>query len=239
MPTATNATAKTMAHTHTAALGSLITVSPPIDITLISRDVHGWHATIARAADQLTRSQFVLSGTHARRIWGAIPCRWSSAVIKTFGEFEFDDRRRSLQAGGQPVSLNGQALELLCLLLERPGELITREEIERRLWADRTVDFNHSLDVVVSRLRTVLGDRGGSPRYVQTVPRKGYRFIEPVATKAETRPTPEPRAWSRPLATYTAIAILAGVVAILFARTRYDKFVPSDRSQASPTVPAR
>ena len=78
------------------------------------------------------------------------------------------------------MRLSGQAVDLLCLLLERPGELIPREEIERRLWPDRNVDFNHSLDVVVSRLRTVLGDKGSSPRYIETVPRKGYRFIELV-----------------------------------------------------------
>jgi DNA-binding winged helix-turn-helix (wHTH) protein len=81
-------------------------------------------------------------------------------VVKTFGDFEFDDRRRGLTAGGRPVRLGGQAVDLLCLLVERPGELITREEIARRLWPDTTVDFDHSLDVVVSRLRTVLGDKG-------------------------------------------------------------------------------
>jgi len=160
-------------------------------------------------------------------------------VVKTFGDFEFDDRRRSLRAGGQLVRLSGQAVDLLCLLLERPGELITREEIERRLWPDRNVDFHHSLDVVVSRLRTVLGDKGASPRYIETVPRKGYRLIEPVTTRPEARPANEPRHWSRRLVAYAAVAILAAILAILFAHTRYDKFVPSQRSQASPAVPAR
>ena len=73
------------------------------------------------------------------------------------------------------MRLSGQAVDLLCLLLERPGELIPREEIERRLWSDRNVDFNHSLDVVVSRLRTVLGDKGSSPRYIETVFRLSAR----------------------------------------------------------------
>ena len=76
------------------------------------------------------------------------------------------------------MRLSGQVVDLLCLLLERPGELITREEIERRLWPDRNVDFHHSLDVVVSRLRTVLKDKGASPRYIETVPKRGYRFID-------------------------------------------------------------
>jgi DNA-binding winged helix-turn-helix (wHTH) protein len=158
-------------------------------------------------------------------------------VVKTFGDFEFDDRGRRLKAGGQPVRLSGQAVDVLCLLLERPGELIPRDEIERRLWPDRNVDFNHSLDVVVSRLRTVLGDKGSSPRYIETVPRKGYRFIEPVTVKPEARPAKRHR--SRRLVTYAAVAILAALVAILFARTRYDKLVPSERSRASPTVPVR
>jgi DNA-binding winged helix-turn-helix (wHTH) protein len=153
-----------------------------------------------------------------------------------FGDFEFDDRRRRLRAGGRPVRVSGQALDLLSLLLERSGELIPREQIECRLWPDRNVDFDHSLDVVVSRLRTVLGDKGSSPRYIETVPRKGYRFIEPVTVKPEARPAK--RHWSRRLVTYAAVAILAAIVAILFARTRYDKFVPSERSQTSPTVPA-
>ena len=108
-------------------------------------------------------------------------------MLKTFGDFEFDIRRRALRARGQPVKLSGQAVDLLCLLLERPGELITREEIERSLWPDRTVGFHHSLDVVVSRLRTVLGDKGARPRYIETVPRKGYRFIEPVTPRPEAQ----------------------------------------------------
>ena len=160
-------------------------------------------------------------------------------MLKTFGDFEFDDRRRCLTAGGRRLRLSGQAIDLLCLLLERPGELITREEIERRLWPDRNVDFRHSLDVVVSRLRTVLGDKGASPRYIETVPRMGHRFIEPVTVRPDARPANEPRRWTRPLLGYAAVAILAAILAIVFARTRYDKFVPSDHSQASPAVPAR
>jgi DNA-binding winged helix-turn-helix (wHTH) protein len=162
-----------------------------------------------------------------------------SAVVKTFGDFEFDDRRRGLRARGQPIRLSGQALDLLCLLLDQPGELITREEIERRLWPDRNVNFDHSLDVVVSRLRTVLGDKGPSPRYIETVPRRGYRFIEPVTTRVEARPANAPRRWRRRLATYAAVAILAAILAIVFARTRYDRFVPPRRSQPSPTAPLR
>ncbi len=160
-------------------------------------------------------------------------------MVKTFGDFEFDDRRRSLKGRGQSIKLTGQAVDLLYLLLERPGELITREEIERRLWPDRNVNFDHSLDVVVSRLRTVLGDKGPSPRYIETVPRRGYRFIEPVTARPEARAPDAPRRWRRRFVTYATVAILAVVLAILFARTRYDKFVPTERSRTSPTLPVR
>jgi DNA-binding winged helix-turn-helix (wHTH) protein len=159
-------------------------------------------------------------------------------VVKTFGKFEFDDRRRRLNAGGQPVKLSGQAIELLGLLLERPGDLITREEIEHRLWPDRNVDFHHSLDVIVSRLRTVLGDKGSGSRYIETVAKKGYRFIEPVMTANPESGTAN-RHWRRQVVTYAAVAILVAIVAILVVRTRYEKFVPSDRSQPSPAVQAR
>jgi DNA-binding winged helix-turn-helix (wHTH) protein len=161
-------------------------------------------------------------------------------LVNTFGDFEFDDRRRRLNAGGCPVRLSGKAVDLLSLLLERPGELISREEIERRLWPDRNVDYHHSLDVVVNRLRTVLGDKGGSPRYIETVPRKGYRFIEPVTTVApEARSANEPRHWGRRLLPYAAVAIVAAILAILFVHTRYDKYVPAQRSRVSPMIPDR
>jgi DNA-binding winged helix-turn-helix (wHTH) protein len=154
--------------------------------------------------------------------------------VKTFGSFEFDDRRRRLLSAGRPVRLSGQALDLLCLLLERPGELVTREDIECALWPDRHVNVDHSLDVIVSRLRTVLGDRGSLPRYIETVPRRGYRFIEPVAAKVEGK-TGRPRHWSRRLTTYAAIALLAAMLAMIFARTRYDRFVPHRPGPASST----
>jgi DNA-binding winged helix-turn-helix (wHTH) protein len=162
-------------------------------------------------------------------------------VVKSFGSFELDARRRTLRAAGRPVRLSGQALDLLCLLLERPGELVTREEIERTLWPDRHVNVDHSLDVIISRLRAVLDDRGPRPRYIETVPRRGYRFIEPVATKGEVQgegegQTKPARMWSRRLATYAAIALLAAMLAVIFVRTRYDKFVPDGRRPASSTA---
>jgi DNA-binding winged helix-turn-helix (wHTH) protein len=155
-------------------------------------------------------------------------------MVRSFGHFEFDPQRRRLCSAGRPVKLSGQVVDLLGLLVERPGELITREEIQRRLWPDSTVEFDHSLDVIVSRLRAVLGDRGATPRYIETVPRKGYRFIEAVSAKAEALPPTGRRLWSRRLATYAAVAILAAVVAVLFARTRYDKLTPGHEPRSRP-----
>ena len=158
-------------------------------------------------------------------------------MVRTFGDFTFDDRQRKLKTGARPIRLSGQAIDLLCLLLEQPGDLVTRDEIERRLWPDRNVGFNHSVDVVLSRLRTALGDKGASPRYIATVPRKGYRFIEPVTTAGPEAQSRNHR--SHRVLGYAAVALLAAVLAILFAHTRYDKFVPSQRTQASPKAPAR
>ena len=160
-------------------------------------------------------------------------------MVKMFGEFELNDRLRKLSRGGQTVRLTGQAFDLLCLLLERPGELITRDEIQRRLWPDSNVEFEHSLDVLLSRLRAVLGDSGRSPRYIETVPKKGYRFLEQVTSEENGQYAKGALSWLGRLGKYAAIAVLAAITAILIARTRYERFVPSQRPPASPTAPAR
>ena len=164
-------------------------------------------------------------------------CIQLDIVVKTFGDFEFDDRRKILTAAGRSVRLSGQTVELLCLFLERPGELIMREEIRRRLWPESHVEFDHSLDVVMSLLRSTLGEEGGNPRYIETVPRKGYRFIEPVEIKAEVLRSSQGFRAGR-LGKYVAVGILVTIVAILIARSRYDKFVPHQPPQTL-TTPAR
>jgi len=151
-------------------------------------------------------------------------------MVRSFGDFRFDNERRLLTLNGRRVKLVGQPLDLLVLLLDRPGALVTREEIRGALWPDSHVDFEHSLDVVVSRVRSVLGDNGSSARYVETVPRKGYRFVEPVTVCDLVRPEPL-RTWHRRAFAYVAVAILAALVAILFARTRYDPIVRSQGSR--------
>jgi Tol biopolymer transport system component/DNA-binding winged helix-turn-helix (wHTH) protein len=104
-----------------------------------------------------------------------------------FGAFEVDFERGEIRKAGSRLRLPGQAFEFLQALLERPGELVTREELRQRIWTDDTfVDFDHGLNVMVNRLREVLGDSARSPFYIETVPRKGYRFIATLAA-------PEPR----------------------------------------------
>src|SRR5689334_8827801 len=98
-----------------------------------------------------------------------------------FASFELDVRSRELRRGGHRVRLQDQPFEILRLMLERPGDVITREELQQRLWPEGTfVDFEHSLNAAVKRLRTALGDDADNPRFVETLPRRGYRFIAPL-----------------------------------------------------------
>ena len=96
-----------------------------------------------------------------------------------FGPFTFDVRTGELLKGGTRIKVPDQSIEILRTLLERPGELVTREELCQRLWPDNTfVDFEHGLNAAVRRLRDVLGDSADAPRYIETLPRRGYRFVE-------------------------------------------------------------
>lgn len=107
-----------------------------------------------------------------------------------FGAFELDVRSRELRSAGGPVRLQDQPFEILRLMLERPGDVVTREELRRRLWPEGTyVDFEHSLNAAVKRLRAALGDDADNPRYVETLPRRGYRFVAALdATRAAELP---------------------------------------------------
>src|ERR1700683_1256259 len=100
-----------------------------------------------------------------------------------FGVFEIDLRSGELQKQGRKIRLEGQPVDVLICLLEKPGELVTREELHRKLWpADTFVNFEHGLNAAVKRLRQALNDSAGNPRFVETLPRRGYRFIAPVQT---------------------------------------------------------
>jgi DNA-binding winged helix-turn-helix (wHTH) protein len=98
-----------------------------------------------------------------------------------FGAFEADAATGELRRQGIRIKLNAQPFQVLCLLLERPGELLTREEISRELWPDGTfVDYEHGVNSAVNRIREALRDTAGNPRFVETLARRGYRFVAPV-----------------------------------------------------------
>src|SRR4051812_14071750 len=95
-----------------------------------------------------------------------------------FGRFEIDSRTRELRKDGVRLRLQEQPFALLALMLEHPGELLTRDELRDRLWPEGTfVDFEHGLNAAIKRLRAVLGDNAERPRFVETLHRRGYRFI--------------------------------------------------------------
>ncbi len=98
-----------------------------------------------------------------------------------FGVFEADAATGELRRQGLRVKLHAQPLQLLFLLLERPGELLTREEISYKLWPNGTfVDYEHGVNSAVNRIREALGDKASSPRFIETLARRGYRFVAPV-----------------------------------------------------------
>jgi len=117
------------------------------------------------------------------------------------------------------------------LLVEEPGRLVTRDEIRTRLWPDTTVDFDHSLDVALNRLRAVLDDSAKEPAFIETVPRVGYRFVAVFAAPPSARPAPPGRSIAARISMYALTAILAALVALAIVHQHYGKFV--DRSSRS------
>src|SRR5580692_6191463 len=98
-----------------------------------------------------------------------------------FGVFELDLRASELRKKGVKVKLQDQPCQILAMLLEHPGEIVSREELRNRLWQrDTFVDFDHSLNTAIMRLREVLGDSSENPIFIETLSRRGYRFIAPV-----------------------------------------------------------
>src|ERR1700753_1876222 len=107
--------------------------------------------------------------------------------VLCFGSFEFATKTGELRKHGLRIKLQGQPVEVLTLLLEHPGQVVTREALQKRLWPANTyVDFEQSLNAAMKRLRAALGDSADTPLFIETLPRRGYRFIAPV-----TRPAPD------------------------------------------------
>jgi cholera toxin transcriptional activator len=115
-----------------------------------------------------------------------------SAIQKyRFDDYEADLRAAELRRKGNRLKLQLQPFQVLLALLERPKEVVTREELRQRLWPEDTfVDFDHGLNTAVAKLREVLGDSASAPRYIETIAKRGYRFLAEVQTAADQQPSP-------------------------------------------------
>ena len=141
-----------------------------------------------------------------------------------FATFEVDLQAGELRKAGVKQRLTGQPFQVLTILLERPGEVVTREELQKRLWPDTFVDVDHNLNTSINKIREVLGDSAETPRFVETLPRRGYRFIgeleppvppvkepvaEPVVTVEPDRGWRSRQQWLKIAAGALAIAVVA------------------------------
>ena len=124
---------------------------------------------------------------------GEPPPRNGSRTVR-FGAFEADLHSGEVRKSGNRVKLQDQPFKVLQILLERPGDLVSREELQTRIWPEETYgDFDHAVNVAVGKLRTALGDSADNPSYIETVPRRGYRFVAPLE-RAQVEPPPPPPA---------------------------------------------
>jgi DNA-binding winged helix-turn-helix (wHTH) protein/Tol biopolymer transport system component len=145
-----------------------------------------------------------------------------------FGAFEVDSRAGELRKHGIKIRIGQQGFEILLMILKRPGEVVLREEIRQKLWPlDTVVEFDHSINAAIQKLRDALGESADNPRYVETLPRRGYRFIGtvelPPAEPVTEKPPPEapiaqvaPRTWS-PLI-FSMATVLLGMLALAWLR---------------------
>src|SRR5262249_54678455 len=147
----------------------------------------------------------------------------TSQVIR-FATFEVDLQAQELRKGGLRLKLSGQPFQVLAILLEKPGVVVTREELQKRLWPDTFVDVDHNLNTAINKIREALGDSSENPRFVETLPRRGDRFIGPIIvywTDAAARLAVENRSTSgsEPAVRTSALQLLAlvGTVTLLGA----------------------
>ena len=142
-----------------------------------------------------------------------------------FGPFEFDLTTTELRKSGSPVSLERQPALTLALLLSRAGRLVPREDLRRAVWpADVHVDFDRGLNYCIRQLRATLGDDAKTPRFIETVPRQGYRFVATVTSPVEAAvPKPDRRPRRR---------ALAAAAALLVAGLAWDRITPNPTRSA-------
>ena len=179
-----------------------------------------------------------------------------------FGVFELDTKAGQLSKNGIRVRLSQQPLQVLSVLVEHPGEVVSRKDLHKLLWpSDIFVDFDHGLNKSIQKLRDALGDSPESPRYIETIPRTGYRFIAPVTEMQQfavatvrgsaecAEQTANPTGWHdhKPmwrwlaLAGCAAIVVLAGWFVVLRYKAEELQFVlsPSFRSIIFPEIPPK
>ena len=169
----------------------------------------------------------------------------ASDVI-AFGEFTAHLRSAELLRGGVPVRLQLQPFRVLAALLRRPGELVTREELRREVWGDHTaVDFEHGLNFCIKQVRAALGDNADRPSFIETLPRRGYRFIgaiesplPAVPSAHEPAPVPEPSSEPAPAAAPKARAAWLAFAAVLLGSVALAVFALRARSAHDPNAPA-
>jgi len=165
-----------------------------------------------------------------------------------FGVFEVDLRTGELTKRGSRVRLQGQPFQVLAALLEKPGELVTREELQSRIWPRTIVDFDHGLNKAISKIRDALGDSGDNPRFVETVARRGYRFLADVAAiehpdgpsaaaRAGAAESVEPAAAPKPAwrSRVPLAGVLSGVAAVLVLAALLAWFL-NVRADSAPTI---
>lgn len=172
-----------------------------------------------------------------------------SAILR-FGPFELDPDREELRRSGLDLRLHGQPLQILLLLLDRAGEVVTREEIQTAIWGDEThVGFEQGINTAVRQIRAVLHDNAEAPRYVRTIPRRGYVFIAPVEriarpesaaavlapAVAEGSPAAAPRPRRRVRRSAAAVT-LAAVMAIVLAASSFAAILTAWRHRGAVTI---
>jgi len=134
--------------------------------------------------------------------------------VVRFENFELDVHALELSKNGLKTKLEGQPLRILALLVEKPGQLVTREDLRKQLWPGNTiVDFEHSINAAMKRLREAIGDSADSPRFIETLPRRGYRFLQPVTPLSPVSPPSWRRRYSWQASLLAVGILLVGLVA--------------------------
>ena len=145
-----------------------------------------------------------------------------SPRLISFGIFEVDLQAGELRKAGLKLKLTGQPFQVLAILLEHPGEVVTREELQKRLWPDTFVDIDHNLNAAINKIREVLGDSAENPQFVETLPRRGYRFIGAIHQESKQPDSKNRKLWSLVAVgiTCAAVAILLGINGVRMRHSR-------------------